>query len=337
MLQQPFQLTQTFCVNLWGRIWTEVSSVPKCTLMEMLQCQTLLEWLCISPNERLRLTCRIMTLLMLTKARGTIFLMKRAQMTTMLKTGRPTTSTKAPMTSKTGKPTMLKIGSNPPSYCVLSNPTMKLGLILKKTTSQSAVPLCFSPPEANYIPPVLFTTTSTCKPCSTPPGPDPAMTGSFLPVSTNEELFPTTNPVPATTATFRVSERTDLNSQEAWDHGNIVWYHLTLSSQNRVKYQFLFPTLWCNECCFPNTNCILEVGDNIYITANMTANKWYDGTFISSFSALAAHYAHLTLSECWGICLMQIYLYCYRLLFQSSLFNQDSTSRSHLMPSVLLV
>jgi hypothetical protein len=80
-----------------------------------------------------------------------------------------------------------------------------------------------------------------------------------------------------------------------------AWKHCTVpphfEQSKQVEYQFLFPTLSCNECYFPNTNHDVEVGDNNYITANRSMNRWYEGTFISSFLAFAAHYAHLTVSE----------------------------------------
>ncbi len=42
---------------------------------------------------------------------------------------------------------------------------------------------------------------------------------------------------------------------------------------------------------------MIAVGDSDYLHSNRLSNRWYDGVFISSFAQLAAHYAHLTLSE----------------------------------------
>jgi hypothetical protein len=42
---------------------------------------------------------------------------------------------------------------------------------------------------------------------------------------------------------------------------------------------------------------LISVGDSDYLTSNRLTNRWYAGVFISSFAQLAAHYAHLTVSE----------------------------------------
>jgi hypothetical protein len=42
---------------------------------------------------------------------------------------------------------------------------------------------------------------------------------------------------------------------------------------------------------------LISGGDSDYLTSNRSTNRWYDGVFISSFARLAAHYAHLTVSE----------------------------------------
>jgi hypothetical protein len=42
---------------------------------------------------------------------------------------------------------------------------------------------------------------------------------------------------------------------------------------------------------------LILVGDSDYLHSNRSTNRWYDGVFISSFARLAAHYAHLTVSE----------------------------------------
>jgi hypothetical protein len=42
---------------------------------------------------------------------------------------------------------------------------------------------------------------------------------------------------------------------------------------------------------------LIAVRDSDYLNSNRSTNRWYDGVFISSFAQLAAHYAHLTVSE----------------------------------------
>ncbi len=64
-----------------------------------------------------------------------------------------------------------------------------------------------------------------------------------------------------------------------------------------MEYKFLFPMLTCGECCFPHSKTLISVGDGDYLNSNRSTNRWYDGVFISSFAQLAAHYAHLTVSE----------------------------------------
>ncbi len=64
-----------------------------------------------------------------------------------------------------------------------------------------------------------------------------------------------------------------------------------------MEYKFLFPTLTCSECCFPHSETLISVGDSDFLHSNRSTNRWYDGVFISSFAQLAAHYAHLSISE----------------------------------------
>jgi len=79
--------------------------------------------------------------------------------------------------------------------------------------------------------------------------------------------------------------------EQAWENGEIAWYHRAI---NRIKrgYQFLYPRLSCQECCFPTLNRLIPIGDSEYDAANENTNRWYDGHFISAFGSLAAHYAH---------------------------------------------
>ncbi len=64
-----------------------------------------------------------------------------------------------------------------------------------------------------------------------------------------------------------------------------------------MEYKILFPTLTCDECCFPHSKTLILVGNSDYLHSNNSTNRWYDGVFMSSFAQLAAHYAHLTVSE----------------------------------------
>ncbi len=64
-----------------------------------------------------------------------------------------------------------------------------------------------------------------------------------------------------------------------------------------MEYKFLFPMLTCGKCRFPHLKTLISVGDSDYSNSNRLTNRWYDGVFISSFAKLAAHYAHLTVSE----------------------------------------
>ncbi len=64
-----------------------------------------------------------------------------------------------------------------------------------------------------------------------------------------------------------------------------------------MDYKFLFPMLTCGECCLPHSKTLISVGDSDDFNSNRSTNRWYDGVFISSFAQLAAHYAHLTVSE----------------------------------------
>jgi hypothetical protein len=126
---------------------------------------------------------------------------------------------------------------------------------------------------------------SLAAPKAAPPGPNHIMTGSLW------------SETPGHPETFCVLEYLTFMLQEAWDNGNIARNHSILSGQHRVEYKFLFPTLTCGECCFPHSKTLISVEDSDYLHSNRSTNRWYDGVFISSFAQLAAHYAHLTVSE----------------------------------------
>jgi hypothetical protein len=46
---------------------------------------------------------------------------------------------------------------------------------------------------------------------------------------------------------------------------------------------------------------LIAVGDNDHLHLKRLSTRWYDGVFISNFALLAAHYAHLTVSECTSV------------------------------------
>ncbi len=105
------------------------------------------------------------------------------------------------------------------------------------------------------------------------------------------------SPAAAPIAWFRASCYSTFMIQEAWTYGNIAHYNHPLSARRMVGYQFLHPTLHCDECCFHTGHQLLAVGDKDYLLANQNTTRWYDGNFISSFSSLAAHYAHIKDSD----------------------------------------
>jgi hypothetical protein len=125
-------------------------------------------------------------------------------------------------------------------------------------------------------------------PKAAPPSPNRTMTGSLWTGQTVANKHP---------ETFCVLEYLTFTLQEAWDNGNIARNHSILSGRQRIEYKFLFPTLTCGECCFPHAKTLISVGDSDFLTSNRLTKRWYDGVFISSFAQLAAHYAHLTVSE----------------------------------------
>jgi hypothetical protein len=108
------------------------------------------------------------------------------------------------------------------------------------------------------------------------------------PLMDNEPMEPTT---------FHVREYSTFTVQEAWDHGNITWYHKPVVG-SRNEYQFLWPTLTCTHCCFLHGVPYIQIGNNDYISSMTNTTNWYDGVFVSSFAQMAAHYAHITYEEC---------------------------------------
>jgi hypothetical protein len=107
---------------------------------------------------------------------------------------------------------------------------------------------------------------------------------------------PVVNEPPSTELeTFRASEFSTFTVQEAWDHGNIARLYQTLSSREEFKY--LRPRLTCRDCTFSHHKPFIQIGDEDYMASITNTTNWYDGVFISSFSQLAAHYAHITKDE----------------------------------------
>jgi hypothetical protein len=76
-------------------------------------------------------------------------------------------------------------------------------------------------------------------PKAAPPGPIRTMMGSLWNETTGRAVA---NEHPET---FHVLEYLTFTLQEAWDNENIAQNHSILSSQHRVEYKFLFPTLTC--------------------------------------------------------------------------------------------
>jgi hypothetical protein len=95
---------------------------------------------------------------------------------------------------------------------------------------------------------------------------------------------------------FHVREYSTFTVQEAWDHGNISWYHQPLVG-TWDKFWFLWPMLTCRDCCFLHGAMYIQIGDNAYIASMTNTTNWYNGVFISLFAQLAAHYAHITYDE----------------------------------------
>ena len=55
--------------------------------------------------------------------------------------------------------------------------------------------------------------------------------------------------------------------------------------------------LTCRDCCFLHGALYIQIGNDDYISSMTNTTNWYDGVFISSFSQLAMHYAHITYDE----------------------------------------
>ena len=53
----------------------------------------------------------------------------------------------------------------------------------------------------------------------------------------------------------------------------------------------------CRDCTFLHYDPFIQIGDDEYMASITNTTNWYDGVFISYFSQLAAHYAHITKDE----------------------------------------
>ena len=84
---------------------------------------------------------------------------------------------------------------------------------------------------------------------------------------------------------------------EAWQREDIARYHRNLTARRSRNFRFLFANLSCQDCCFPDLNRLIPIGDSDYVHHNENTNRWFDGDFISAFSSLTAHYAHKTFQE----------------------------------------
>jgi hypothetical protein len=162
-----------------------------------------------------------------------------------------------------------------------------------------------SPPHSNVAMAGIDLTVSNSRPHSTVAMAPIDLTVSNSPVDSNQTYcqltFDSPQPVvvnnDASTEqeTFRAREFSTFTVQEAWDHGNIARNYQTLSS--REEFKFLWPRLTCMECTFPHHKPFIQIGDEDYMASMTNTTNWYDGVFISSFSQLAAHYAHITKDE----------------------------------------
>jgi hypothetical protein len=111
-----------------------------------------------------------------------------------------------------------------------------------------------------------------------------------LPVQGHQEA-PTS---PGNAENLSVDRYLTFTIEEAWLRGDIARYHRNLTSRRRREFCFLFANLGCQDCCFPDLNRLIPIGDQDYVDQNVNTNRWYDGDFISAFSSLTAHYAHKT-------------------------------------------
>jgi len=66
--------------------------------------------------------------------------------------------------------------------------------------------------------------------------------------------------------------------------------HRPLSGNRRQVFNFVYPKLTC-ECCHTGHQ-MLEVGDDDYNDSIQNSTRWWDQEFVTSFTSMAAHYAH---------------------------------------------
>jgi hypothetical protein len=76
----------------------------------------------------------------------------------------------------------------------------------------------------------------------------------------------------------RADEHSTYTVAEAWDNGNIARKQSSLGDTR--QYNFLWPTLSCEDCCHPHGCFQLQVGDDDYIWRITNTTDWYDGIFI---------------------------------------------------------
>jgi len=124
-----------------------------------------------------------------------------------------------------------------------------------------------------------------------PPGPDPTMTGSFWPGDQS------TSPTIAQPTSYRSTIPFEGTVRSAWQDEHIARSAEPMNTADGRSYRFICARLTCDQCCFPMRNRMLVMGDDDYLNACRSTNRWYDGDFVSSFATVASHYAHKTLSQ----------------------------------------
>ena len=78
--------------------------------------------------------------------------------------------------------------------------------------------------------------------------------------------------------------------KEAWERKRSVTALKKTTTKKKEGYNFVYSRLECRECS-PHSR-LMSVGDEKYLEACTSTNKWYDTDFISTFCSLVAHDAH---------------------------------------------
>ena len=75
--------------------------------------------------------------------------------------------------------------------------------------------------------------------------------------------------------------------KEAWERKRSVTALKKTTTKKKEGYNFVYSRLECRECS-PHSR-LMSVGDEKYLEACTSTNKWYDTDFISTFCSLVAH------------------------------------------------